>query len=335
MAAQLNPNMGVLPPELSTGSRFLDDELLRRARRQAGVANGQAAIQELKRQQWLTGQRTVADEMPGATAPEYAGAWQETQVGPSDNGVWTAPDGTRYAMRNGVPVGRSGAPAPGETVTERQNYLRDELLGQMRQPAPAPVAPAPTAPTPAPAPQVAQAPQAPRAPNRVVAQPPSNITAGSIKGGMVGTLLAVADDPTKGGVEAAFDMANRSNLLTQEDNTLVQAELTNATEQLQQEFEKASKAAAAAREGANKALLELQRPPVKPSPVAFTSPSGVIPSGVRGRLTGAKQAELVKEIESQREEAAKAEAKRVEIVQRMAQERAKILRKYLERITKK
>lgn len=148
MAAQLNPNMGVLPPELSTGSRFLDDELLRRARRQAGVANGQAAIQELKRQQWLTGQRTVADEMPGATAPEYAGAWQETQVGPSDNGVWTAPDGTRYAMRNGVPVGRSGAATGGTwemgagqvgeftgwgDTASRQNYLRDELLGKMGQ----------------------------------------------------------------------------------------------------------------------------------------------------------------------------------------------------------
>ena len=177
MAAQLNPNMGVLPPELSTGSRFLDDELLRRARRQAGVANGQAAIQELKRQQWLTGQRTVADEMPGATAPEYAGAWQETQVGPSDNGVWTAPDGTRYAMRNGVPVGRSGAATGGTwemgagqvgeftgggDTASRQNYLRDELLGKMGQtmepPARRNVIPMQP---PAPTPQVAQTPQAP------------------------------------------------------------------------------------------------------------------------------------------------------------------------------
>ena len=216
MAAQLNPNMGVLPPELSTGSRLLDDELLRRARRQAGVANGQAAIQELKRQQWLTGQRTVADEMPGATAPEYAGAWQETQVGPSDNGVWTAPDGTRYAMRNGVPVGRSGAPVPGETVTERQNYLRDELLGQMRQPTAAPTAPTPVAPTAAPAPQVAQTPK-----TVIPGTPPPPPDQNAYRRNTLEQVIRQAPDGLGQGVQVAEQLG----LLTPEQKRLVAAEV--------------------------------------------------------------------------------------------------------------
>lgn len=237
-AVQLNPNRGTLPPELSTGSRMLDDELFRAARRMSGMANSRAAVEELKRKQWLTGERTLADEMPGATAPDYAGAWApEKQVGPPDNGVWTAPDGTRYAMRDGVPVGRSGT-AGGQWSMEqgnvgeftggsdretRRNILRDEILGKMAE------APVPKAPPSAVAPAVSAAPQtpaqaAPAAP-QTPAQPALSPRAAdqATRAQQRNTLIQTVQQTRNMG--AALDAAENMGLLPPTEKRILQSEL--------------------------------------------------------------------------------------------------------------
>ena len=229
LAAQANPNMGSLDPDVSTGSRSRDLELLHRARQQEGMASGRMAVEELKRHQWVTGERTLADELAGATAPSYAGTGApERPMSPPDNGTWTAPDGTRYAMRNGVPVGRSGAATGGTwemgagqvgeftgwgDTASRQNYLRDELLGKMGQtmgpPARRNVIPVQP---PAPTPQVAQTPQAPPSTTPPAPPPPGSSVVKTSPGEPLPVSL-VRDTFEKQGSEAAYVQALDAGLI--------------------------------------------------------------------------------------------------------------------------
>lgn len=339
MAAQLNPNMGVLPPELSTGSRLLDDELLRRARRQAGVANGQAAIQELKRQQWLTGQRTVADEMPGATAPEYAGAWQETQVGPSDNGVWTAPDGTRYAMRNGVPVGRSGAATGGTwemgagqvgeftgwgDTASRQNYLRDELLGKMGQtmepPARGNVTPMDkpfTTPLPTTAPVQQPSPQTP-------SQPTVPDQSAYLRNAIAQVVRQSAD-----GLGQGMQVAEQLGVITAEQKRRVAAEVAGERAKYDEQL---------AKEGATQQRLQTELADIDQKLTEGKKPerrSSMFPSSWGPGLSSKERGQLAQRAKELEAKLTESRQKGQEIINKAREARDRILREALAKILKK
>ena len=335
----INPEAGP-DPRFTTGNRALDMEAQRlgRIRNFQLSGTGKSAVEAAKAQQWMTGQRSLADEMPGEAVPSYAA---KPEVGPPQNGVWQAPDGNRYLMVDGVVSGVAGAgvaPTGGETRAERLGGMRemfDKAISMDTSKKTAPAAPqptmgvaAPTTPTPMPV-QQGGAPLTP--PTATTPQP----TEKDFKAGESKLVKEIANDPARGGIEAAFDYVARTGKLGEEELALAGAEIAGGVAQIQRDFEKATQDVAKANAEAQEALGALQTGVSNGPSVGFTSAFGGIPSNVGKPMSNEQRGELAKKVEQLRADAAEAEEKRVELVKKMAEERSRVLRKYLEKALSK
>jgi len=116
-AQALNPNMPIAGNREAAQQAYYS-QIQRQAQINAGRQQGQNAVAELKRQQWLNGTRSLADEAPGAQlTPEY---YAMRDANPLPNGVRGG-----VAFRGGVPVGFQGQ-VPGIPQAVPEGGLRPD-----------------------------------------------------------------------------------------------------------------------------------------------------------------------------------------------------------------
>jgi len=94
-----------IPSGFSTGSAALDRAAWEEGNRARQLSAGNSAVAALKRQQWINGTRTLADEEAGAQLPlAYQQGYRPPVAAVGPNGVRGG-----VAFRDGLPVGFAGA----------------------------------------------------------------------------------------------------------------------------------------------------------------------------------------------------------------------------------